>query len=210
MDRKPQTSNSLTPTASHANGKNRSVSQPGAIGGAVLKAARLSARLSRCELARTLGVGLTTIYAWETGSVPLYCVPYCVLLSLSQVLGRARARGASLTELLIASQCDLLIAATLDGTENYAEVPPLDPDTDCQNARNVLRWALTGAVPEPYCPYAPRQPLLAEKDALRFLAVAEGLARGEQGAPLAAFGAAILASADRQLNLLEVTAWPTR
>jgi hypothetical protein len=99
---------------------------------------------------------------------------------------------------LLASQCDLFIAATLAGTEHYADVPPLDSDRDCQNARNLLRWALTGAVPEPYCPYAPRRLLLTRKDAVRFLAIAEGLARGEQGPALATFGAALLALADQQ------------
>ena len=207
IDKKSQTRpNSPTATAPHSDGLNRSFSLAGAIGGAVLNAARRSARLSRCELARTLGVGLTTIYAWETGSAPLYCVPYGVLLNLSQTLERAGARGASLAELFLASQCDLLMVATLEGTEDYAEVPSLDTDTDGQKARDLLRWALTGSVPEPYFPYAPRRPLLTRKDALRFLAVAEGLARGEQGKALVAFGAALLALAACEPTSLESTA----
>jgi DNA-binding transcriptional regulator YiaG len=112
---------SLTPTAPHEDDMNRSASRPGAIGGAVIKAARRSVKLSRRELARALGVGPRTINAWETGSVPLYCVPYGVLLELSQALERARAQGASLTESLLASQCDLLIATTLAGIEDYAK-----------------------------------------------------------------------------------------
>jgi len=199
MDKKPLTRpHSPTSAASHPCGINRSVLQPGAIGGAVIKAARRSARLSRGQLARTVGVGVPAVCAWETGSVPLYCVPYDLLLNLSQALERTRAQGASFAELLLASQCDVFIAAALAGTENYAEVPPLDSDTDGQTTRDLLRWALTGTVPEPYRPYAPRHRLLAKQDALRFLAVAQGLARGEQGAALAAFGAALLALADRQ------------
>jgi len=211
IEKQPQTrSNCPMPTASHADGLHRSVSQSGAIGGAVLHAARRSTRLSRSELARTLGVGLTTIYAWEAGSMPLYSVPYGVLLDLSQALTSARAQGTGLAELLLASQCDLLIAATLDGTEDYAEVAPLDSDTDGQSARDLLRWALTGTVPEPYCPYAPPHPLLTRRDAARFLTVAEGLARGEQGKALVAFGAALLALADRQAtSLVNCQAVPT-
>jgi DNA-binding transcriptional regulator YiaG len=188
----------MMPTDSRANSLIGAVARPGTIGGAVIKAARRSARLSRGQLARTVGVGVPTVCAWETGSVPLYCVPYDLLLNLSQALERTRAQGASFAELLLASQCDLLMAAALAGTEDYAEVPPLDSDTDGQNTRDLLRWALTGTVPEPYRPYAPRHRLLTKEDALRFLAVAEGLTRGEQGAALAAVGAGLLALADRQ------------
>ena len=191
-------SRGLTPAASHADGTDRSVSQPGVIGGAVIKAARRSARLSRRELARTLGVGVTTVRSWEIGSVPLYCIPYSILMRLSQSLEHACAHGASLTELLLASQCDLLVAAALAGSEDYAEVPPIDSDQSGQKARRLLRWALTGEVPKPYSNFSQRRPLLTEQAALRFLAVADDLARGELGAALMTYGTALRALSERQ------------
>jgi transcriptional regulator with XRE-family HTH domain len=184
----------------HAAGKPGRVSHPaahaGGIGGAVVTAARRSAGLTRRTLARRLGVSPATVRAWETGAVPLYCVGYGQLRQLADVLGQAGARaGTDLDDLLLASQCDLLLAGMLAGFEDYGEVPPLDDGPEGQAARGLLRWALTGDVPEPYRPWTQTGPLLARRDATAFLAAARDLADGTAGLELAGYGTALLALA---------------
>jgi len=165
----------------------------GAIGGAVITAARRSAGLTRRALARRLAVPPATVRAWEDGICPLYRVTYGQLRQIAGVLAEAGARtGLDLGGLVLASQCDLLIAGMLDGSEDYAEVPPVDQDAEGAPAHGLLRWALTGHVPERYRPYARTGPLLGRAEVLRFLALARNLAAGDQASELAAYGAALV------------------
>jgi transcriptional regulator with XRE-family HTH domain len=106
------------------------VSPPGVIGGAVINAALRSANLTRRQLARMLAVTPATVRGWENGTIPLFAVSYTQIRQLADALGQSGTRAIPLlTELIIASQCDLLITRMLDGTEDYAEPPPIDEDT---------------------------------------------------------------------------------
>ena len=68
-------------------------------------------------------------------------------------------------QLMLASQCDLLIVGMLRGFEDYAEVPPVDEDSaEGEAARDLLRWALVGVPPGRYETFAPARPLLATHD----------------------------------------------
>ena len=126
------------------------VSAPGVIGGAVIRAARKSARMSRRKLARMLTVSPDTVRSWEDGTCPLFCVPYADLCRLAAALDQAGAKvRCDVAELVLASQCDLLVTGILQGSEDYAEVPPVDEDSaEGEAARDLLRWALVGVLPE--------------------------------------------------------------
>jgi transcriptional regulator with XRE-family HTH domain len=168
-------------------------SPPGAIGGAIITAARRSAGLTRRALARRLAVPPATMRPWESGACPLYCVGYDQLRQLAAALDPAGTQAVpALEDLLLASQCDLLVAGMLGGFEDYTEVPPVDHETDGQASRSLLRWALTGDVPERYRRHAPARPLLARRDAAAFAALARGLADGAAGPELSSYGAALL------------------
>lgn len=171
------------------------VSPPGVIGGAVIKAARRSAGLTRRRLARTLAVSPRTVRVWENGTHPLFCVGYDQLCGLASALDEADAKvGYEIGDLVLASQCDLLMTGMLRGFEDYAEVPPVDEDgPEGEVVRDLLRWALTGILPERCRPYAPASPLLAAQDMMAFTAIARDLNAGSRGDQLADFGTAIVA-----------------
>src|ERR1022692_264662 len=168
------------------------VSAPGVIGGAVIRAARRSADLSRRDLARMLAAAPRTVRAWEDGTRPLFSVRYDQLCQITDALGKAGTRvGQEVAELVLASQCDLLIAGILRGLEDYAEVPPVDDGTEGEVARGLLRWALIGAVPDRYREYARTGPLLATPDVALFAAAARELQAGSSGSDLAGYGVAL-------------------
>jgi transcriptional regulator with XRE-family HTH domain len=170
------------------------VSPPGVIGAAIIKAARRSAGLTRRRLARMLEVRPAVVRAWENGTTPLFCVDYSQIRHLANALSRAGAQaGTETAELVLASQCDLLVTGMLHGVEDYAEVPPVDEGgTAGQAARDLLRWALTGQVPGPYRQYASSCPLLAKPDATFFAYLARELQAGSHGYDLAGYGAALV------------------
>jgi hypothetical protein len=170
-------------------------SPPGVIGGAVIQAARKSACISRRKLARMLAVSPGAVRRWEDGSCPLFCVPYDCLFRLAAALDQAGAKTrCDVAELALASQCDLLMTGMLHGTEDYAEVPPVDEDSaEGEAARNLLRWALAGVLPERYRPFAPARPLLTAQDLAAFTAVTRQLNAGSHGGQLASYGHALTA-----------------
>jgi transcriptional regulator with XRE-family HTH domain len=183
--------------ASRAGDRPDHVSPPGVIGGAVIAATRRSAGLSRRRLARSLTVTPATLRAWETGALPLYYVSYDQLRDLASQLAEP---GAALDGLLLASQCDLLVAGMLGGFEDYAEVPPVDHESAGESARSLLRWALAGEVPEQYRRHAQSGQLLADTDIGRFRALAANLAAGRQGPELSGYGAALASVAAGRLG----------
>jgi transcriptional regulator with XRE-family HTH domain len=165
------------------------VSAPGVIGGAVIKAARRSAGSSRLDLARLLVVSPFTVRSWEDGTRPLFSVRYDRLCQIADALRKAGARvGQTVGELLLASQCDLLITGILHGFEDYAEVPPIDDEAEGECARGLLRWAFRGEVPSRYSFYASARPLVARSDVIRFAALARDLEAGSPGSDLVGFG----------------------
>ena len=169
-------------------------SPPGVIGGAIIRAARRSARLSTRRLAQSLGVDLTTVRSWQNGTSPLFCLPHDQLRQLAAALRDAGAQvGKDLGELLLASQCDLLITGMLHGFENYAEVPPIDEDgPQADAARALLSWALTGTGPQRFRPYIQAAPLMSRPDVAQFAAMARGLKAGDGGPDLIPFGVALV------------------
>jgi transcriptional regulator with XRE-family HTH domain len=170
------------------------VSAPGVIGGAVIRTARRSADLSKRDLARMLAVSPVTVRTWEDGTRPLFSVRYDQLCQIAGALRPAGAgAGQEVGELVLASQCDLFIAGILHGFEDYAEVPLVDDDTEGEPARSLLRWALSGTVPDRHHAYAPTGPLLAKSDVILFAAVARDLQAGSYGSDLASYGAALVA-----------------
>ncbi len=95
-------------------------------------------------------------------------------------------------ELALASQCDLLVTGMMHGTEDYAEVPPVDVDSaEGEAARNLLRWALAGVLPERYRSFATARPLLAAKDLAAFTGVTRQLNAGSHAGQLPSYGHAL-------------------
>ena len=170
-------------------------SAPGVIGGAMVRAARRSGRLSRRKLARMLCTSPDTVRSWEDGTCALFCVPYADLCRLAAAFDQAGAKvRCDVAELVLASQCDLLVTGILQGFEDYAEVPPVDEDSaEGKAVRDLLSWALVGVVPERYRPFAPSPPLLAAEDRIAFNAVARELIGGSHGFQLANYGRALTA-----------------
>jgi len=175
-----------------AGGDSVPASPPGAIGGAVIKASRRSARLSRRQLAREMAVTSAAVRSWENGTSPLFRMAYDQLRRLAAALDHGHAgAGCDLDELLLASQCDLLLTSMLQGFEDYAEVPPIDePTPEGEHSRDLLRWALTGLVPDKYRPYVATDPLLAKHDIVGLTAITRNLSSGSHGDQLSSYGTA--------------------
>jgi len=169
------------------------LSAPGVIGGAIIKATRRSARMSRRKLAKMLTRSPDTVRSWEDGTCPLFCVPYADLSRLAAAFDQAGAKvRCDVEELVLASQCDLLVTGILQGFEDYAEVPPVDVDSaEGEATRDLLRWALTGVLPERYRPFAPARPLLAAQSRTAFSALTRELSAGSRGDQLASYGRAL-------------------
>jgi hypothetical protein len=135
------------------------------------------------------------VRAWETGALPLYRVSYRQLGQLAAALSPPARLG--IADLVMASQCDLLIAGMLGGFEDYGEVPPLDEQPGGHAARALLQWALAGDVPEPYRQHARPGPLLGSQDTAALTVLARDLAAGKSGPELASYGTALLGLAAR-------------
>ena len=175
-------------------------SAPGVIGGAIIRAARHSAGLSRQDLARMLTADPSTVRDCENGVLPLFSVSYHQLCQLADALHQAGARvGHDKDELLLASQCDLLIAGMLRGFEDYAEVPPIEEDVAGEAARSLLRWALTGEVPARYRSYVPAGRLLTGTDASFLAGAVRDLQAGSYGDDLASYGTALAALTSQRI-----------
>lgn len=170
-------------------------SPPGVIGGAVIRATRKSARISRRKLARIMGANPRTVRRWENGASPLFSVTYADLSRLNAAFEQAGARvRCNVGELMLASRCDLLIAGMLRGFEDYAEVPPVDEDNaEGEAARDLLRWALVGVVPQQYRAMAPARRLLTTHDLNAFTELALQLSTGSHGDQLVSYGRALTA-----------------
>ena len=190
-----------SPLALPAGASRRTLSPPGVIGGAVVCSARRSVRIARHQFARSIGMDHATTRDLELGEIPLFCVPYDLLRHIAGALARP---GSALTggvgELVTAADCDLLVTALLCEFEDYAEVPPIDQDSaDGAAARDLLRWALAGVVPDRYRPAALPGCLLATGERLQIAAIARDLSAGGLGPELAEFGLALalLATGDQ-------------
>lgn len=165
----------------------------GVIGGAVITAVRRSAGLSRHGLARRLGVARAAVRGWDMGAIPLYWVPYTTLAHLAEVLSHeAFPSEVILSELLLAAQCDHLIASLLLGDEDFADVPPIDEHTtDGAAGRQLFRWAISGPAPDLYQHVASAGPFLASSTLERLASIAQDLAAIAAEPKVAAYGRAL-------------------
>lgn len=129
---------------------------PGVIGSAVMAAARRAAGLTRSDLARSLGVGPDVVRAWESGRVPLFCVPFTKLRHLARVISPGDVEsGAVLNYLLMAARLDLLVSEMLAGSADYAELPAIGAGTmESVVTRELLAWGFHGVVPDCYRDFA--------------------------------------------------------
>jgi len=128
------------------------------VAGAVLRAARLSADVTKNTLAVAVGVTRSTIRSWENGSSPLASVPAPEVQRLETALGDCGADQHLVTDLGAAVWCDLIITA-MDDDEDISCLLA-DPITGEQSFRELLSWSLTGQVPARYRRYFAPAPLI--------------------------------------------------
>jgi transcriptional regulator with XRE-family HTH domain len=136
-------------------------SPPGIVAGTVLRAARLSARLARAELAESVGVDEATLAAWEDGAEPLAAVPYQVFEHLETAL-TAGADPGLVADLTIGVWCDLVIAAVADAHDVACLMA--DPAATEQAFSELLAWSVGGHRPARYHSFIGPGPLLQPAD----------------------------------------------
>lgn len=119
---------------------------------AVLRVARISARVTEAGLAAACAVDEATIRAWEDGSQPLTAVPAPQLEELKGVLVDVGAEPLLVADLDPAAWCDLVIRAIADSADCTSLLA--DPLTAEGPFRELLAWALDGRIPTRYIPYA--------------------------------------------------------
>jgi hypothetical protein len=139
----------------------RLVSAPGIVAGTVLRAARLSARLARQELADAVGADEATIAAWEDGIEPLADVPYPVFGRLEAALSADAERGL-VTDLTVAVWCDLVIAAVANAQDVGCLMA--DPTAAGEAFGELLAWSVGWHRPTRYHAFIGPGPLLRLAD----------------------------------------------
>lgn len=146
---------SVEPTSALAS----QVGRPGAVSGAALRGARLSAGTGQAELASVLGVTESTIGSWERGSAPLASVPFPDLERLKAVLLEAGAGPRLVADIEVAAWCDLVIDAIAHGEDTSCLMA--DPLAREAAFSELLAWSLAGVIPARHRPYAAPGPLPA-------------------------------------------------
>ena len=136
------------------------LARPGAVAGAVLRGARLSADISEAALATASGVSEDTIRSWEHGTSPLASVPLPLVERLEAALIASGADPRLITDLDPAAWCDLVILA-IAGNDESVTCLLADPVTSGAAFGELLAWCLAGRVPARHRPYAVLGPLLA-------------------------------------------------
>jgi transcriptional regulator with XRE-family HTH domain len=133
----------------------------GAISGTVLRAARLSANVTKNALATAVGVSRTTIRSWESGSAPLASVPASDLRRLEDALASNGAEQQIVADLSHAMWCDLIFAAVNENEDVNCLLA--DPITAEDAFRQLLAWAMTGQVPARYRRYFTSAPIVTNE-----------------------------------------------
>jgi transcriptional regulator with XRE-family HTH domain len=131
----------------------------------VLRCARLSAGISRAELAVTTGVSAQKVQSWEEGSSLLASVPLPRIAALATSLRRTDASARLVADLETAAWCDLVLLAIADHEDTACLMA--DPITRETAFGELLAWCLAGHVPERYQPYADQGPLLTSPALIR-------------------------------------------
>jgi DNA-binding XRE family transcriptional regulator len=135
-------------------------SRPGIVAGAVLRSARLSADLSREDLAEMIGASEETIRAWEDGSSPLASVPLPDVAMLEASLTASGADPNLVADLGVAAWCDLVILAVVHGEDTACLMA--DPIAVDPAFAELLAWCLAGRVPDRHQPHVEPGPLLTD------------------------------------------------
>lgn len=136
------------------------------VAGAVLRAARTSARMTKACLAAAVDVDVDvdvaeqTVRAWENGTRPLADLPAQQLEHLKSVLTDVGAEPAIVADLDAAAWCDLVIAAIASSDDCTHLLA--DPITWEDTFRELLAWSLTGLVPTRYRRYVLPGPLITD------------------------------------------------
>jgi transcriptional regulator with XRE-family HTH domain len=149
-----------TSSRRHCKGRASHEGHSGIVAGTVLRCARLSAGLSRQELAATMSVTEEMVRAWEEGSSPLASVPLPQVAILETSLRQAGANPRLVSDLAPASWCDLVILAIAD----REDISCLMADSVTRETAftELLTWCLAEPVPHRYQPYADPAPLLTD------------------------------------------------
>jgi hypothetical protein len=134
----------------------------GAVAGAVLRAARLSAGSSEMLLATAAGVEEAAVRAWEDGTDPLASVPVPQVGRLKAALRAAGAEPRLVADLDAATWCDLVILAITAGEDAVCLLA--DPLVREEAFADLLTWSLAGRVPARYRPYYTPGPLVPDGD----------------------------------------------
>jgi len=138
-------------------------------------------------------VDCPTVRGWENGAAPLFIVPHVQLYDLAHAVSSSEVQAtALLKELVLAGQCDLLVADMLDGSADYAELPPIGEDNPSgQIARDLLSWAFRGTVPSRYRQVSRPGCLYACPDRYRMAEIVDDLRLSERGSDLAGYAGAL-------------------
>ena len=131
----------------------QSITRPGAVAGAVLRAARRSAHASTTLLAAGAGFPKNTITSWENGSLSLANQPVPILQRLEASLAALGADPLLISDLDAAAWCDLIFT-TVDQHEDLTGLLA-EPITNESEFRDLLAWSLAGQTPARYARYLP-------------------------------------------------------
>lgn len=119
------------------------------ISGYLIQLARASAGISQERLAEILGVGRTTMQAWETGRRPVSSVAHGGIVELHQRLVHLGADPAIVDLFTPAAEADMLLAAVLDIPADAVDLDrhPLGWTVLRQDVAELVLWAAVGQVP---------------------------------------------------------------
>ena len=124
---------------------------PGVVAGAVLGAARLSAGMSKAELAIAAALPLKAIRDWEEGSSLLAAVPLPQVERLQAALRKAGAEPRLVADFAAAAWCDLVVVAMINDEDTTCLMA--DPLSRDVSFGELLLWSLAGHIPPRYRPY---------------------------------------------------------
>lgn len=116
----------------------------GRVAGAVLAAIRAEAGSTQEALAEQLGVGLSTVQAWESGRRPLVRASFQDLQRLNR---RLRLNGAAPALLHVLDQALLVDSIYSDIAEGVADQHPLALLVPDRTLTELLVWPLSGQAP---------------------------------------------------------------
>jgi transcriptional regulator with XRE-family HTH domain len=131
---------------------------PGAIAGAVLRSARLSAGASEAQLAASIGVSENTLSSWEAGTQPLASAPAPVIARVEAALTADGAEPALVADLTVAAWCDLVILAIGDAQDLNCLL--VDSLATRASFRELLAWSVADEPPARYRPYVSQRRLI--------------------------------------------------